>query len=210
MSSIGGVLFDRDATYIDLGGSHHLGGGRLTSGRRVVVGAGEAELAKARDLLSSAGHGLDERLEKDHAVRMFADAPLLKTGQDEEDEETAGSEESSDSESSDSDSDSDEQEDEVNGASGGGVRMFEDEEFPEEGMDVDGDEEDESEAFLKAAGKHKVVEKEEFDYRHQNIKDAFDSKLSYALCYDLCPLWAEGLRSLSSMESVAQLIPSTF
>ncbi|VDM02451.1 unnamed protein product [Schistocephalus solidus] len=77
MSNIGGVLFDRDATYIDLGGSHHLGGGRLTSGRRVIQGATETELTKARLLLSEEGAALDEKLSRDHEVRITADAPLL-------------------------------------------------------------------------------------------------------------------------------------
>ena len=164
MSSIGGVLFDRDATYIDLGGSHHLGGGRLTSGRQVIVGANEAELTKARDLFSTAGHGLDERLEHDHRVQILADAPLLEpfpnvvdealstdSGDDVVDDEVDNSEESNEE----------------------SLRMFEDTSLPgpanKTANEVD---------YTKNGQKNWLNAKAnaQFDYQHRDLKEAFDSR----------------------------------
>ncbi|CDS41864.1 ribosome biolocus tagsis protein BMS1 [Echinococcus multilocularis] len=163
MSSVGGVLLDRDATYIDLGGSHHLGGGRLTSGRQVVVGAGEAELAKARDLLSAAGHDLDERLKHDHRVQMLTDAPLLEPFANGLDD--FGSDENDD-DSSETDVDIEVEED-----GGAGLRVFEDTVLPDvenEPMDVHGnDSGDENSLRIKGD----LL----FSSRHRDLKNAFDN-----------------------------------
>lgn len=175
MSSIGGVLFDRDATYIDLGGSHHLGGGRLTSGRQRVVGAGEAELAMARQLMAGEGASLEERLARDHTVRMFADAPPILTASE------AGHNGHSSADSS-SDSSSSEESDDEDDVDGGGVKMLVD----TEAMIIDEkgeEEEDESEVFLRATGKKLTAlpngVPQTFDSRHRDLKEAFDSKSTF-------------------------------
>ncbi|VDN95960.1 unnamed protein product [Rodentolepis nana] len=164
MSKIGGVLFDRDATYIDIGGSHHLGGGRLTSGREKIVSAGEADLAKARELLSAEGHGLDERLAHDHHVQMLADAPFLPPNDLDTIEETSNSEDS------DSESDSEDKNE--------SVRMFEDAALPnsdEEPMDFDENDEEGSSSDTDLEELMKLKTKSEFDRRHQDLKNAFDN-----------------------------------
>ncbi|KAL5968761.1 Ribosome biogenesi protein bms1 [Taenia solium] len=165
MSGVGGVLLDHDATYIDLGGSHHLGGGRSTSGRQVVIGAGEADLAKARDLLSAVGHGLDERLEHNHRVQMLIDAPLLEPSANDIDEDS-GSDVGNDKDSfvGDDDIEADE------GGGNVGLRMFEDTVLPlaENGpMEVDGD--DNGEGDLLGTKPN-----DQFSGGHRNLKDAFD------------------------------------
>lgn len=165
MSSVGGVLLDRDATYIDLGGSHHLGGGRLTSGRQVVVGAGEADLAKARDLLSVAGHGLDERLEHDHRVQMLTGAPFLEPSAKGFDEDS-GSDEENGSDSSEGGDDI-----EVNEDGDAGLRMFEDtvlSDAENESMEVDGDDNGERDLL-------RIKANAQFNSQYRNLKDAFDS-----------------------------------
>ncbi|VDL63103.1 unnamed protein product [Hymenolepis diminuta] len=171
MSNIGGVLFDRDATYIDIGGSHHLGGGRLTSGRVHIIGAEEADLAKARKLLSADGHGLDERLEHDHRVQMLTDAPLLAPDALDTIEEVSSSEEEVEE---DSDSESD------YGDGKGSVQMFEDTTLPnsdEEFIDIDDNDNDKEvssrDSDLEELKKSKI--KFEFDRRHQELKNAFDN-----------------------------------
>ncbi|KAM7538283.1 hypothetical protein Aperf_G00000075866 [Anoplocephala perfoliata] len=166
MSSIGGVIFDRDATYIDLGGSHHLGGGRLTTGRQKIAGAGETELAEARNLLSASVYSLDERLEHEHRIQMLADAPLLESSANGQAtvEEVPSSEENSNVED-ESDGSDDEESD--------GVRMFEDTLLPnsnEVSMDLDDDDHDtdlEKSAQIKQAT--------QLDRRHQDLKNAFDN-----------------------------------
>ena len=164
MSSIGGVLFDRDATYIDLGGSHHLGGGRLSSRRHVIVGANEAELAKARDLFSTAGYGLDERLEHDHRVQMFADAPLLEPFSNSADEASIAQDGSDRDGESDSDNGSEEEQTDE------GLRMFEDTALPDtEGETIDGDDDSSTDQGNRLKAKAQV------DSRHRNLKEAFDS-----------------------------------
>ncbi|VDN15024.1 unnamed protein product, partial [Dibothriocephalus latus] len=180
MSNIGGVLFDRDATYIDLGGSHHLGGGRLTSGRQAIQGATESELIKTRLLLSEEGTALDEKLSRDHEVRITADAPLLpgthngtqiaKTsgslhGSDEnvnsESEESVSAASHNDEASSDFENGSDVTDEESNG-----VRMFEDMVLP------NSERTDDKESHISVPGRTA-----KFDKRHWDIKDAFDGKL---------------------------------
>ncbi|VDD83181.1 unnamed protein product [Mesocestoides corti] len=151
MSSIGGVLFDRDATYIDLGGSHHLGGGRLSSGRRAVIGPGEQELAKARDLLSSTGLGLDERLEREHEVRILVDAPLLKSEHRRENAKASSSV----------------SEDCFDCTEGKGLRMFEDTAL------LDPEDELTNSAIVEQL---KINQSAEFDNRHQFLKNAFDTE----------------------------------
>ncbi|KAL5110356.1 Ribosome biogenesi protein bms1 [Taenia crassiceps] len=166
MSSVGGVLLDRDATYIDLGGSHHLGGGRLTSGRRAVAGAGEADLAKARDILSTIGHGLDERLEHDHRVQILTDAPFLESsanglGGD------YGSDEENYSEISEGDGDIDvgEKDGDV------GLRMFEDTVLPDgENVPVEENGDDSGgRDMLRIKANARV------NSWHRNLKAAFDN-----------------------------------
>ncbi|BHF64457.1 Glycoside hydrolase 2 (Mannanase, beta-galactosidase) [Sparganum proliferum] len=179
MSNIGGVLFDRDATYIDLGGSHHLGGGRLTSGRQVVQGATESELTKARLLLSEQGSALDERLSRDHEVRMTADAPLLLgshsgTGVVEVSDSVHDNTEDSDSDSEnsvvsaaspDEEASSDfESRSRAAGEESYGVRMFEDMTFPDSERAND-----EGPNFGLPGRPAK------FDRRHRDIKNAFDA-----------------------------------
>ncbi|KAL7064046.1 hypothetical protein AAHC03_04919 [Spirometra sp. Aus1] len=176
MSNIGGVLFDRDATYIDLGGSHHLGGGRLTSGRRVVQGATESELTKARLLLSEQGSALDERLSRDHEVRMTADAPLLlgshsgtrvaevsDSVHDNADSESENSIVSTDSPDEEAGSDF-ESRSRASGEESYGVRMFEDMIFPDSERAND-----EGPNFGLPGRPAK------FDRRHRDIKNAFDA-----------------------------------
>ncbi|VDK38792.1 unnamed protein product [Taenia asiatica] len=166
MSSVGGVLLDHDATYIDLGGSHHLGGGRSTSGRQVVIGAGEADLAKARDLLTAVGHGLDERLEHNHRVQMLIDAPLLEPSANDIDEDS-GSDVENDKDSFEGDDDIETDE----GVGNVGLRMFEDTVLPlaENGsMEVDDDDNGEGDLL-------RIKRNDQFSGRHRNLKDAFDN-----------------------------------
>lgn len=166
MSSIGGVLFDRDATYIDLGGSHHLGGGRLTSGRAQVVGAGEADLIKARELLSEASaFGLDEQLQHEHEIRITTDAPILRGRNDIGASEAEDSEKEEYDSAIDSDSSSSDEGEEEDDNMNDEVHMFQDVAFPES-MEVDEDKQDKKDA--------KEVK---FDSRHQDIKSAFDGTL---------------------------------
>ncbi|VDM16852.1 unnamed protein product [Hydatigera taeniaeformis] len=173
MSSIGGVLLDRDATYIDLGGSHHLGGGRLSSGRQVVVGAGEADLAKAREIFSTVGHGLDERLEHDHRIQVLIDAPFLEPSANNRDIDSGSDEENDDSPEGDNNV-------EVDECGGGvGLRMFEDTALPDaenEAMEVDGDDD---------GGKDlsKIKTDSNFNHQHRDLKSAFDIVVSiHAYC----------------------------
>lgn len=169
MSSIGGVLFDRDATYIDLGGSHHLGGGRLTSGRQKILGAGETDLAKARNLLSATGYGLDERLEHDHRVQMLADAPLLESSADKLTPVEVSNSEGNSTYEGESDSNDDEE--------SGSVRMFEDTILPnavDNSMDLDDDEEGSNANDRDSWELVKIKQKPQLDKRHQNLKNAFD------------------------------------
>ncbi|THD24821.1 Ribosome biogenesis protein BMS1 [Fasciola hepatica] len=77
MSSLGGVLFDRDATYIDLGGSHYLSNhqsrGRLQNQLRPVSHVAVDQMHTALNDVSA----LDEQLATAHQVRILGDTPYL-------------------------------------------------------------------------------------------------------------------------------------
>ncbi|CAH8480397.1 unnamed protein product [Dicrocoelium dendriticum] len=80
MSSLGGVLFDRDATYIDLGGSHYLSN-RTKNGKSLPVSkmATQTALDEVHFMLNEAG-GIDQQLDTEYRVRMLKDAPYLTSG----------------------------------------------------------------------------------------------------------------------------------
>ncbi|VDP20401.1 unnamed protein product [Echinostoma caproni] len=90
MSSLGGVLFDRDATYIDLGGSHY-----LTSDKSRSKSASQfrpvssAALDEMHTALNDVG-ALDEQLATAHRVRILGDTPyLLPENLDSDEDENA-------------------------------------------------------------------------------------------------------------------------
>ncbi|CAH8552818.1 unnamed protein product [Schistosoma guineensis] len=76
MSSLGGVLFDRDATYIDLGGSHYLTNRKSRHGNNQTQNVSQSMLDELHATFNEVG-GLDERLNKTHKVRMVSNAPFL-------------------------------------------------------------------------------------------------------------------------------------
>ncbi|CAH8534153.1 unnamed protein product [Heterobilharzia americana] len=80
MSSLGGVLFDRDATYIDLGGSHYLTNRKSRHGNN-NSSVSQSMLDELRATFDEIG-GLDEQLGKTHKVRMVTNAPLLSADAD--------------------------------------------------------------------------------------------------------------------------------
>ncbi|CAL8089317.1 unnamed protein product [Calicophoron daubneyi] len=95
MSSLGGVLFDRDATYIDLGGSHYLTSNNKLRGKvsNQSAGATHAALEEVQNMFQEIG-GMDEQLEKEHRVRIVGDAPyLLPENVESTDEDGEGDEE---------------------------------------------------------------------------------------------------------------------
>ncbi|GAA50346.1 ribosome biogenesis protein BMS1 [Clonorchis sinensis] len=105
MSSLGGVLFDRDATYIDLGGSHYLTQQRQRGGHSQVVTQTALD-----EVHATFGHlgGLDEQMESEHRVRILGDTPYLlgkQIGMDDEEMNTAT--DTSDNEKEDSDEEDD-------------------------------------------------------------------------------------------------------
>lgn len=112
MSSLGGVLFDRDATYIDLGGSHYLSTKRAQPGQSRSAGAA-SQAATAVEHIHSAfadlGQGLDEQLEREHRVRMIEDAPYLlsQNVRDDDDDETGSTDEDQQQQQSMDDTDGD-------------------------------------------------------------------------------------------------------
>ncbi|CAH8559683.1 unnamed protein product [Heterobilharzia americana] len=81
MSSLGGVLFDRDATYIDLGGSHYLTNRKSRHGNNNSTSVSQSMLDELRATFDEIG-GLDEQLGKTHKVRMVTNAPLLSADAD--------------------------------------------------------------------------------------------------------------------------------
>ncbi|XP_018651535.1 putative ribosome biogenesis protein BMS1 [Schistosoma mansoni] len=76
MSSLRGVLFDRDATYIDLGGSHYLTNRKSRHGSNQTPNVSQSMLDELHATFNETG-GLDERLDKTHKVRMVSNAPFL-------------------------------------------------------------------------------------------------------------------------------------
>ncbi|VEL09050.1 unnamed protein product [Protopolystoma xenopodis] len=83
MSNIGGVLFDHDATYIDLGGSHHLSNSsRLTGSTGQNTHFQQSGLTRAMTVELEKAHfiipGLQENLE-DHSIQMLSGAPLISS-----------------------------------------------------------------------------------------------------------------------------------
>ncbi|KAF5401700.1 Ribosome biogenesis protein BMS1 [Paragonimus heterotremus] len=79
MSSLGGVLFDRDATYIDLGGSHYLTNhNQRGHSSHQPKAATQAALNEVHTTFDRAG-ALDEQLDKHHCVRILGDTPYLRT-----------------------------------------------------------------------------------------------------------------------------------
>ncbi|TNN18894.1 Ribosome biogenesis protein BMS1 [Schistosoma japonicum] len=84
MSSLSGVLFDRDATYIDLGGSHYLTNRKSRHGNdpQTLRGASQSILNELHATFNEIG-GLDERLDKTHKVRMVSNAPFVSVDEDE-------------------------------------------------------------------------------------------------------------------------------
>ncbi|CAH8851293.1 unnamed protein product [Trichobilharzia szidati] len=136
MSSLGGVLFDRDATYIDLGGSHYLTNRKSRHGNssndknNQPTSVSQSMLDELRATFDEIG-GLDEQLDKTHKVRMINDAPLLSGESDDDDDEDGVSNASSTDDDDDSGDDDDDSadvtmEDETNKQTDG-IRVFSEE-----------------------------------------------------------------------------------
>ncbi|CAH8506067.1 unnamed protein product [Schistosoma turkestanicum] len=81
MSSLGGVLFDRDATYIDLGGSHYLTNRKSRHGSNQTSNVSQTMLDELHATFNEIG-GLDEQLDKTHKIRMISNAPFMSTEHD--------------------------------------------------------------------------------------------------------------------------------
>ncbi|KAL3317220.1 Glycoside hydrolase 2 (Mannanase, beta-galactosidase) [Cichlidogyrus casuarinus] len=86
MSSLSGVLLDKDATYIDLGGSHHLKASNnlKASSNLKQPGATQDALNAAQEALNSLETGIDEQLEGNTSIRLFSNdaAPLKDTDEE--------------------------------------------------------------------------------------------------------------------------------